>query len=74
MPISKELASALAKKASLAAHEPGTDITEIDHQITEIRIRDLVAAKRAEFPRLLADPARRERLAALLSDGAATDD
>jgi len=71
MAISRELASELARKAGMTARHPGYDTTEIDLKITEIRIRDFVTAKIAEFPAVLADPARRERLAALLSDGQA---
>lgn len=71
MAISQRLATELARKASMRRYHPDQDLTELDHLISEIRIADLVEAKITEFPGLLVDPARRERLAALLSDGQA---
>jgi hypothetical protein len=64
MPISRELASALAKKASLAAHHPDQDLTEINVRIKEIRASDFISELIATRPPLSADA--RDRLAGLL--------
>jgi uncharacterized membrane protein len=70
MPIDPKLQSLISKRNSLSRF-PEIDKTDLEAEIVELRIRTLVEAKIAEFPALLADPARRERLAALLSDGQA---
>jgi hypothetical protein len=61
----------LISKRNRLGRSSDVDTRDLDAQIAEKKITDLVTAKIAEFPELLADPGRRERLAALLSDGQA---